>query len=425
VRPKTGDITLAVSSAFTPNFLSVLTPSRSLAGRWPGPTNAAALGKVAHTDATRPAPHRSKAPRRPYPADATENFARDIVRASRHKPSPRGEPQALPFSYPVAIGHKKLSAWYHTLGQQLDAGLPFATALDASAGTGPPVRELRAMTQIVESGGSVDDALRAAGRWLPEADRLFLSAAAETGRLPRVLHNLSERHAQFGAVQLRMALACAYPLAVLQIGLLLFPLARMIDWERGFSWDPLAYGNALAKTVVPLWMLAAGAVYLARHRPAIFARLLRCLPVFRSYADAQALAGLSFALGNFLDAGLPIERAWRAAGIITPSVALRRAAHAIADGVARGEPPGAHLGRWRCFPPDFAALYRAGESAGQLERNLFHLTTQNQERANHALKAATLLYPALLFLGTVGLVGYLVVSFYAGYFNMLSTLGTR
>jgi hypothetical protein len=36
----------------------------------------------------------------------------------------------------MPLSHKKLSAWYHLLAQQLDAGLPFPAALRASTGSG-------------------------------------------------------------------------------------------------------------------------------------------------------------------------------------------------------------------------------------------------------------------------------------------------
>jgi type II secretory pathway component PulF len=324
----------------------------------------------------------------------------------------------------MPLSHKKLSAWYHQLAQHLDAGLPFAIALRATVGAGAPAAGLNAMADSVENGGSLDDALRLAGAWLPEADILFLSAAAETGRLPRVLRNLSTRHAQFGAAKLRVMLACAYPLAILHLGLILFPLLRMIDWEKGFQWDAAFYARTLAVTLIPLWLVGVVLIVLLRRQSPWLTQLALLLPGFRGYVIAQALADFSFALGNFLDAGLPIDRAWIAAGLVSRSRDLRAASNAMGNEIKLGGAPGTKLSAWHCFPDDFIALYRAGETTGQLEQNLLTLAGLKQERANNALKLATLLYPGLLLVVVTCVIGYHVVSFYAGYFKMLGGLAT-
>jgi type II secretory pathway component PulF len=322
----------------------------------------------------------------------------------------------------VSLSHRRLSAWYRQLAQQLEAGLPFAAALRSSRGTGAPAATLETMAERIERGGTVDDALRDAAQWLPLVDILALSAAAEAGRMPRTLRNLSDRHAQIGAAKLRMILACAYPLGVLHLGLLLFPVVQMIDWEKGFQWSTTDYVRTAAMGLLPLWGAGIVLWILARRGSAVTFRLARMLPALRGYARAQSLADFSFALGNFLEAGVPIAQAWKTAGLITRSPELRRAADAMADVVARGAPPGPELAAWECFPPDFVALYQTGESTGQLETNLHRLTTQNQEVANRSLAFATLLYPALIFLAVAGMVVYHVIKIYGGYLKMLGKL---
>jgi type II secretory pathway component PulF len=324
----------------------------------------------------------------------------------------------------MPLSHKKLSAWHHLLAQQLEAGLTLPTALRATAGTGAPAATLDAMAKTIEHGGSIDDALRLTRDWLPVSDALFLSAAAPSGRLPRVLRNLSERHAQFSAVKTRLLLACLYPLAILHLGLLLFPLVRMIDWEKGFLWDPAAYVRALALGLLPLWLIAAAIWYLAARESPLLHRLAQLLPAVRGYTRAQSLADFAFTLGNFLEAGLRIDPAWQVAGSLNRSPALQAAARDIDAVIASGQPPGPRLAHFPCFPADFVALYQTGESTGQLEQNLLRLAALNQERANHALKVASLLYPSLLLVATVVFIGYQVVTFYAGYFKMIESLAT-
>ncbi|WP_414662998.1 type II secretion system F family protein [Horticoccus sp. 23ND18S-11] len=322
----------------------------------------------------------------------------------------------------MPLGHRKLSAWYRQLAQQLEAGLPLADAIRASRGTGAPAAGLEQMATTIERGGSTDDALRAAGAWLPLADVLALSAAAGAGRMPRTLDNLSARHAEIGAAKLRLALACLYPLGILHFGLLLLPVMGMIDWEKGFQWSTTAYVRGVLRTIIPLW--AVGGIFwiMARRGSPVLSRLARLLPGLRGYVRFQALADFCFGLANFLEAGVPIGQAWAAAGLVTRSTDLMAAAAAMETVIAGGAAPGRKLGAWACFPPEFVGLYRSGEDTGHLEANLHKLTAQYQDAANRALAFATLLYPAVLFVAVAGTVAYHVISIYAAYLRMLDKI---
>ncbi len=322
----------------------------------------------------------------------------------------------------MPLSHRNLAGWYLQLAQHLEAGLPLANALRSCGGIGLPAANLEVTARLIESGGSVDDALRSLQPGLPPTDLPFLSAAAATGRMPQILRALSTRHAHYSSVKSRLVLACLYPLAVLHTGILLFPFLRMIDWEKGFQWDPAAYARTLALLLLPLWSIVLAVFILSRRQSPWLGRLGQVMPVLRRYRQTQALADFSFALGNFLDAGLPIGRAWSAAGAVARVPELAAAARIINAKIEEGEAPGPQLRDHRCFPEDFIALYRTGESTGQLEYNLLHLASLNQERANHQLKLATLLYPTLLLVVVVGVVAYQIISFYAGYYKMLSDM---
>jgi len=304
----------------------------------------------------------------------------------------------------------------------LEAGLTLAEALRMARGNGVPRTQLEHMAATIEAGGSVSDAFQSSGDWLPFADKLFLSAAAAAGRMPRTLRVLSSRHAELGAAKLRVALGCLYPTALVHLGLLLLPVVRMIDWEKGFTWDASAYVRGLCLTLLPLWALVLAVWTLAKQESPIIASIARALPIVGRYVRAQSLADFAFGLGNFLDAGVPIDQAWATASMISRSPVLQAAANDIGQAIGRGEPPGPRLAAWSCFPQDFAALYRSGEVSGQLEQNLLHLAALNQEEAQRALKLVTVVYPGAMFLAVAVGVGYFVISIYGGYLKMLTDL---
>jgi type II secretory pathway component PulF len=320
------------------------------------------------------------------------------------------------------FGHRKLSAWYQQLAQHLDAGIPLAAAFRTSQGTGAPAASLATMAETIERGGTVDDALRSAGAWLPPGDMLSLGAAAHAGRMPGTLRNLAARHEQLGSAKIRLLMASLYPLCILHLGLLLLPVVRMIDWEKGFHWSSAAYVRTLAVTLVPLWLGVFVLITLARRRNMVLARVTGILPAIGNYIRTQALADFSFTLGNLLDAGVPIGKAWAATGLISSSRSLKAAASSMAETVEQGQAPGSRLNAFPCFPADFVALYRTGESTGQLDTSLLRLSTLYQEAANRALGVATIIYPVVIYLLVAAGVAYFVISIYAGYLNALGEM---
>jgi type II secretory pathway component PulF len=335
----------------------------------------------------------------------------------------RRRPNA-PGPLPVSLSHRKLAAWYPQLAQQLEAGLAFTDALRSSRGTGMPEIALEAMAQAVETGNTVQAALDAGAAWLPEADRLMLAAAAEAGRFTHVLQNLATRHSQVYAAQLKLGGACLYPVGVLHLGLLLRPILGMIDWEKGFAWNTVGYVAAVARPLVPFWGAVILVVMLARRGNRHVAALGRALPILGRYFRLQGLSDFAFALGSFLDAGMPIDRAWTVSGMASKSPDLRRAAETIGAVIARGERPGPRLATLSCFPADFSALYHTGESTGQLDQNLLHLARLYRERADRTLLAATFAYSALLFLVVALFAAFTVLQAYSGYFKMIGNLAS-
>jgi general secretion pathway protein F/type IV pilus assembly protein PilC len=324
----------------------------------------------------------------------------------------------------MSLSHRRLSSWYQQLAQQLEAGLPLIDAVRSTRGTGLPDAGIEAVAGTMENGGATTAAWNAAERWLPLADRLVLSAAAESGRMPSVLTSLAQRHQQLGAAKFRAALACIYPLLLLHVGLIVLPLTGMIDREKGFTWNPAAYARALTLTLLPLWITLGVLGILIRRQHPVVTRLARMLPFLGNYFRAQGLADFAFGLESFLAAGVRIDRAWALTGSIVNDPPLKRAAAAMHEAMTRGERPGPQLAAWPCFPPDFAALYLTGEASGQLEQNLLRLARQQQDRARRALTLSTLVYPSLGLAAIAAVVIVHVIRFYAGYLQMIEKLAS-
>lgn len=276
---------------------------------------------------------------------------------------------------------------------------------------------------MIEGGASIHAVVDSAAGWLPRHDRPFVLAAAGSGRLPLVLNNLADRHEQLGATQRRVFMACLYPAFIFHFAVLVFSLLRIISSEKGLQ--GLSVGNLLGGALmilVPIWGGVALLAYLVRQENRLASAFLDLLPAIGGYRKNQALADFAFALGNLLEAGAPIGRAWVESGRIARSRSILAASQTTGLQIEQGLAPGAQLSRHPVFPSDFVARYCTGEVTGSLEHALIKLAADYQERANQRLHAATLLYPGLLFASVALMVAYIVIRSVMGYVGTLNQL---
>jgi general secretion pathway protein F/type IV pilus assembly protein PilC len=313
----------------------------------------------------------------------------------------------------LSLSHAKLSAFYLQLSQQLGAGLTLTQSLEARSPA--PADDCARLVAMIKAGQPAAAVFDAAGDWLPQEDRAFLKAAADTGRLPLILKTLSERHANLGSLQRRVAFSCLYPLGVLHFGSLVFALFRIIDWETGIHWSTSRFFGSVAMILLPFWGAVILLTVLIRRRNPLAITFLNILPAIGAYRRQQALADFAFSLGHLLEAGAPIADAWMSAGRVSNSPRISTAAAAVREQILCGGAPGAVINTHRVFPHEFVALYQTGEATGSLDKNLLHLAEIHQERAQQQLTFAAFLYPGILFFAVAALVLYIVISAYAGY----------
>jgi type II secretory pathway component PulF len=262
--------------------------------------------------------------------------------------------------------------------------------------------------------------LKQAPAWLPRADRIFICAGQQTGRLPQTLLTLSDRHNQIGANQIKAIFGLLYPLGVFHIAALVLPLVRMIDFEVGFEWSGSQHLLLSSALLLPIWALLLCIYLLAKTENPLLPCLMRGVPLLRRYSKAQALADFSYALGTFIETGIPIQSAWEHSVRLSRDTGLRRAYRKIGPIIERGEDPSASLKLFPVFPPDFVAFYSTGAQSGKLDQNLLTAGQRFQAQANQAMTLAAIVYPTLLFAAVAGFIIYSIFQVYGGYIDMLS-----
>ena len=319
----------------------------------------------------------------------------------------------------MAVSHKKLASWYLQMAHSLEAGINLSEALRMAGG--PPRRDTMTMADNITAGFAIDDMLKNVPPWLTQTDRYLLSAAGSSGRLPETLHKLNEKHMQTAENISKAILASIYPLAVLHLGIFLFPVLNLMEFdvETGSSMNLDRYFSALIPVLLPFWFLLSGFIVLVKKRNPIIRWIMGIVPGLRGYRKAQAIADFSFALEAFINAGAPMDDAWYGSGLVSGDPALTKFSLNVSQEIKNGKPPGSILETSRIFPFEFISLYKNGEETGQLDTVLATLTHQFQEKANRRLAVVSFWYPKLLFLLLAIFIAIKVVGYYAQYFKFI------
>ncbi len=315
----------------------------------------------------------------------------------------------------MGVSHKNLSRWYLQTAQNLDAGITFSQALKSAGGA--PIKDVTAMAQQLQDGLSIDEMLKNAPRWLPEADRYLISAAGTSGRIPDALNKLSERHKLAAENISKTIFATLYPLGVLHLGAIIFPVLDLIEFSESGSMQfhfEAYFGNVLM-FLGPLWLILGAIIFLTRRRSPVIFYIMRALPGLKGYSKAKSLADFSFALESFLFAGAPVAESWFASGMVSGDPTLQKASIEITRQIKSGQPPGNYLSQHNVFPEEFVTLYKTGEQTGRLDANLLLLTKQFQEQAEKSLSVASAWYPKLIFLVIAIYAGIKMMDFYSQY----------
>ena len=312
---------------------------------------------------------------------------------------------------------------YDHLEKHLESGFSLTTALESAPGQ--ESGQYRELIQNLYQGATAREGFLQCEDLLPDFDREILAAAAETSALPTALARLGEYHTARLKTRNALVTALLYPLVLVLLGVFLFPVLEMIDFEAGglsggavvYAEKVLTYGLILWGFIGLLWVL------FSTSSKAMF-RLRNALPVVGKYQRLQALSHFCFGLSALLDAAVPVSRAWYRAGKLSGSPNLEADCRKVAEHVDQGQRASERLSSLRCFPSDFVAFFQTAEETGKIPETLQHQSIHFSHEAQRSLKLLWILLPILVILIVAGGIAYRVLQFYGQYFrNFESILG--
>ena len=315
-----------------------------------------------------------------------------------------------------------------TISDQLDPG---------------PLREVfAAVSQDVESGVKLSEALSRHPRWFPPFYVNMVRAGEVGGALDEILKRLAELLEKQARLRDRVKSALMYPAFVMvaAVGILLVLMAFVVPTFMGMFTElgsslPLITRILIGVcNAVRAWWAAvlAGLVglgFLARlflQMPAgrrLVDQLSLSAPVFGSLIERLLISRFARTLGTLLESGVPILGALETVRATVTNVVIDEALQDVERSLKVGESLARPMELSGVFPPLVTRMVALGEETGQLDKMLMQVADSYDEEVEVQLAGLTQLLEPMLILFVGGIVGFIVIAMFLPLMSLTKLLG--
>jgi type IV pilus assembly protein PilC len=300
---------------------------------------------------------------------------------------------------------KQLIELLRRLAISLEAGIDIRTTFANEAARSKLVmhEHMQSMSELVNTGSSLSDALQATGEYFPPLVRELVSVGEQTGHLPEVLKQLVEHYQQQQTLQRTFWTAVSWPLfqlgvALAVIGFLIW-FSAVIRRMTGNPTDLLGVGLTgelgLLVYLIFLAILGAGVflVYRASVTGQLWAtpvqRFVLRIPMLGPAIRTLSIARFAWTLHIALDTAIDVKKALLLSLASTHNIEFTEQGPKIEQVISRGHPIHEALREAKIFPFDLVHTVQVGEESGRLSETLGILARQELESARIAFSVLT------------------------------------
>lgn len=321
---------------------------------------------------------------------------------------------------------RRRSEFFYQMAQLTAAGISIPGALEQLL-RNPPAPSYRApirglITQLKE-GCTFSESLSQLGNWASSFEQSLLYAGEHSGRLDACFRLLADYYADRSRVASRVIGDLLYPAFLFHLAVLVF---SFVQYVAVGNW--IKFGIQVLAILIPVYVAIALGIYAAQSSHgakwrSFLERVLRPVPVLGAARRSLALGRLAAALEALLSAGVTIIEAWELAAAACGSPEIHRTVLAWRPLVDAGQTPAEALRASGRFPEIFVNQYSTGEISGQLDDTLKRLNGYYQEEGSRKMHAFAQWTPRGIYLVVVLMIGFLIVRWWANYFQQVGAAG--
>jgi type II secretory pathway component PulF len=334
------------------------------------------------------------------------------------------------------IGQKPLMNLCHRLGLALGAGIDLRTILagEARRSVGSLQRYLTIVSEGVDRGESLSDALEPTGEFFPPLFRELIDVGEQTGHLDTVLAELSEHYRTRLALRRTFLSTIAWPVAelalvVVFIGFVIWLMGFLREMFHNPNLDVFQFGLIgvpglvtylffVALAIAFVWLFIEGA------RRGFFwtrplQRLLLRLPGFGKPLRTMALARMAWAMHLTIGAGMDIRRAMKLSFRSAQNAYYEDHIPAFDAEIAAGCTMHEAFRNLGGYPPDFLDTLAVGEDSGNISESMAVLARQYTDQARLAMTALAVAAGWAIWIGIATLIIVLIFRVFSLYLGAL------
>jgi type IV pilus assembly protein PilC len=318
------------------------------------------------------------------------------------------------------------------LGAGIDVRTFWAREADRAGGWAARER-FRAVSEALQRGESISEALAATGDSFPPLFRELVEVGEQAGHLSEVFAQLAEHYE--GGLKLRRVFlaAIAWPLIQLAAAVVIIGGLIWIMGMIGQGMDPLGFGLvgnsglmiyiAFVGTVGVVFFLILQAVRrgLVWTRP--IQRVVLRLPVLGRALQTIALARLAWALHLALNTEMDVRRALRLSLNSSGNALFTDQIKVIEAEIGAGNSIYEACLAAGCFPADFLDALAVGEQSGKLVESMGRISRIYQDQARTALTVLNTLAAFAVFALIAAILIFLIFRlFFIGYLGPINEI---
>jgi type IV pilus assembly protein PilC len=305
------------------------------------------------------------------------------------------------------ISTRRLAALSRRLATALEAGIDARTAWsrEAERARGRARSRLQAVSQAVNRGDPMAEAVAAAGDYFPPLFRELVAVGDLSGHQSEVFYQLADHYDYQVTLRRNFLAAITWPMselaiAVAIIGFLIWVMG-LIGQQRGQPIDPLGFGLvgnrglaiylAIVGGAAAVFFLVVEAVRSGGPWVGPIQRAVLHLPVLGSTLRTLVLARLAWSMHLTLQAGMDIRRALALSLRCTRNARYVGQIPRIDAAIGAGNSVYDTFAAAGGYPHEFLDALAVGEQSGRIVESMAVLSRQYQDRARAALATLTTL----------------------------------
>jgi type IV pilus assembly protein PilC len=306
------------------------------------------------------------------------------------------------------IAPKPLVGLCRRLSTSLGAGIDVRTVWkrEADRSSGTLCDQLLVVSQAINRGDSLSEALAGTADFFPTLFREMVSLGEETGHLDEVLARLADHYQNQINMRRAFFAAILWPLvqlviAIVVVGGLIWITGLLRETTGNKTLDMLGLG-LVGNRGLALYAIGVGTVFVllwvtrrAMHRGLVWTRPIQRfvlqLPGIGKPLQTMALARLAWSMYVTLYAGMELRQALRLSLRSTQNARYLDQIPAIDAEISAGNSIHQAFLRAGGYPPEFLDTLAVGEDSGRLVESMGVLARQYEDQARAALAVVTMM----------------------------------